>query len=252
MGLNPYESAFTRWAKKTGRIDDAVPMNEAMEWGNRLEPVVLDKFADEHPEVVVHRNVGTWAHPELEWAIANPDAIFQRGDEFGIVEVKTAQYEDAWSAGVPAHYEAQVQHYLNVFGYARAYVVVLFHGNRWREYELEANPLFQELSVERATEFLELVASDTQPEFDGALSTYTTVRALHPAIEDEEVELGWLGVEYFTAEGKYREAESELNKVKSYILDGMGTAKRGLVEGEWVFTRQARGQGDPYLVTKRR
>jgi putative phage-type endonuclease len=113
-GLNRWESAFSLWAKKTGQIADTFTGNEATEWGNRLEPVIIDKFADEHPELVVHENVGTWAHPEREWQLANPDAIFETLDgEFGIIEVKTAQFEDDWNP-IPPSYRAQVQWYLSL------------------------------------------------------------------------------------------------------------------------------------------
>jgi putative phage-type endonuclease len=251
LGLNPWESPFTLWAKKTARIDAQIPTNEAMEWGNRLEPVVLDKFAENHPEFEVLRDVGTWHHKDRPWHVANPDAVYREGDTFGIIEVKTAQYEDAWADGVPRHYEAQVQHYLDAFGFSAAFVVVLFHGNRYREYEVLADPNAQAEALEKVTAFREYVANDIKPEFDGALSTYQTVRAINPLIEDAEVELGWLGVDYFAAEAVAKEAEAEVLKLKSLILDALGTAKRGLVEGEWVLSRQARGAGDPYLVTKR-
>lgn len=250
-GVNRWESPFTLWCKKTGRIQVEPLTSEAVEWGNRLEPVILDKFTSEHPELEVLRDVGTWCHAERDWQIANPDAMFRQGGEYGIIEVKTAQYEDDWAEGVPPSYEAQVQWYLQVFGLTRAYVVALFHGNRYREFEVNAAPLAQDVALAAVTEFREYVLTDVQPDFDGAMSTYQTVRALHPEITDDEVELGWLGVGYFGAEAAFKEAEAELNKYKSHILDAMGTAKRGLVEGVWTFSRQARGTGTPYLVLKR-
>lgn len=253
LGLNKWESAFTLWAKKTGRIEDTREPSEAMEWGNRLEPVILDKFADNHPELNVHRNVGTWHHRDREWQRANPDAIFQaEGNEFGIIEVKTAQFEDDWSEGVPRYYETQVQWYLQTFGYSSAYVVALFHGNRYREYEVKAEPFTQEANLEQVEAFRAYLLEDRQPDFDGSLSTYETVRTLHPDIDpDGEEELGWLGVEYFAALADVAEAETHLTELKSRVLEAMGTAKRGLVDGEWALTRQARGQGTPFLVTKR-
>lgn len=250
-GFNKWESPFTLWAKKTGRIEGQVEPNEAMEWGNRLEPVVLDKFEDTHPEFKVHRNVGTWAHPDRPWQLANPDALFEHEGQFGIVEVKTAQYEDAWSDGVPAHYLTQVQWYLQTFGYSKAWVVALFHGNRYREFEVEASEFQQDNALAEVERFRDHLLHDVQPDYDGALSTYTTVRALHPEITDEEVELGDLGMYYQLAEVKFKQAEEEMNDMKSRVLDAMGSAKRGLIEGRWVLTRQARGTGTPYLVSKR-
>lgn len=258
-GFNKWESPFTLWAKKTGRIDAQVEPNEAMEWGNRLEPVVLDKFEDTHSEFTVHRNVGTWAHPERPWQLANPDALFSYTEDtpagplefFGIVEVKTAQYEDAWSDGVPAHYMTQVQWYLQTFGYHRAFVVALFHGNRYREFEVLASEFAQENALAEVERFRDHLLHDVQPDYDGALSTYTTVRAIHPDITDDEIELGDLGMYYQLAEVKYKQAEEEMNEMKSRVLDAMGSAKRGLIEGRWVLTRQARGTGTPYIVSKR-
>lgn len=257
LGLNKWESPFTLWAKKTGRITDTLEPSEAMEWGNRLEPVILNKFEDEHPELALHRDVGTWHHPDREWQRANPDAVYQDCDRFGIIEVKTAQFEDDWkdedgNPAVPRHYAAQVQWYLNTFGYDHAYVVALFHGNRYREFQVHADEFAQDVAVETVTRFREYLNDDKQPDFDGAMSTLETVRKLHPSIDaDGEVELGWLGVQYFAAVKDMDDAQSKVNEFKSHIIDAMGNAKRGLVDGEWVLSRQAKGTGTPYLVAKR-
>ena len=251
-GLSKWESAFTLWAKKTGRIEESFTGSEAMEWGNRLEPVIIDKFADSHPELVIHRDVGTWHHPDREWQRANPDGIFQDGDEFGIIEVKTSQFEDDWRDGVPRYYEAQVQWYLQVFGYARAFVVVLFHGNKYAEFEIAASSFVQETNLETATLFREALEVDKAPDYDGSTSTLQTVRSLHPQIDPEgEEELGWLGVEYFAAAANVADAESKLNELKSRVMAAMGNSKRGLIDGEWVLTRQAKSGGTPYLIQKR-
>lgn len=252
LGLNKWESAYTLWAKKTGQIQDSFTGNEATEWGTRLEPVIVDKFASEHPDLTVHRDVGTWHHPNADWQRANPDAIYQDGDRFGIVEVKTAQFEDDWNDGVPRHYEAQVQWYLHVFGYDHAYVIALFHGNRYREYEVKADPFFIDVALDVVSRFRINVVENTAPVFDGALSTYETVRKLHPDIDaDGEVELGWLGVQYFAAVKDLEDAQATVNRLKSHVVDSMGSAKKGLIDGEWVLSRQAKGQGAPYLVVKR-
>lgn len=262
-GLNKWESAYRLWAVKTGQLEDTFTGNEATEWGNRLEPVILDKFADEHPEMIVHENVGTWAHPDRDWQLANPDAIFeewvgedpdldedQKVTRFGIIEVKTAQFEDDWNP-IPPQYRAQVQWYLQTFGFSRAIVIVLFHGNRYREVEILADEFEQAAQLERAIEFRHAVETGTQPDWDGSLSTYTTVRELNPDIEDGEVELGELGIAYLNANNALKNADETVTAIKSQILDKMGTAKRGLVDGVWAFTRQSKAGGTPYLVQKR-
>lgn len=251
LGLNKWESPYTLWAKKSGLIADSFEPNEAMEWGTRLEPVILDKFETEHPELTLLRDVGTWRHPDREWQLANPDALYVEDGNPGIVEVKTAQYEDDWVDGPPKHYEAQVQWYLDVFGFDRAKVVALFHGNRYREYDVKASALWAEAAIERAEQFIECLATQTGPEFDGALSTYTTVRALHPEIDDTEVELGELGQSLLDYQQLLKNAEQNEMEIRSRVLSQMGNSKRGLVDGVWRFTRQARGTGTPYLINKR-
>jgi putative phage-type endonuclease len=252
-GLNPWQSAFTLWAKKTNRIDDYIEPNEAMEWGTRLESVVLDKFVEVHSDLTVFRDCGTWSHKDRDWQLANPDAIFQDASgEFGIVEVKTARYEDAWSDGVPAYYRTQVLWYLQTFGFKKAFVVALFSGSRYREFEITLDEFEADLNLSKVESFRSYVERDLQPDWDGSTSTYETVRELHPDIDPElEVELGDVGMYYILAAAKFEEAEKSLNEMKSRVLDAMGKAKKGLIQDRWVLTRQARGTGRPYLVNKK-
>lgn len=251
---SPWTSPFALWAKKTGRIDDTFTPSEAAEWGNRLESVVLDKFEEEHPELVVYRNPGTWANVERPWQLANPDAIAYnpKTKTWHIIEVKTSRYEDDWAQGVPAYYATQVRWYEQTFGFAgKSYVAALFAGSKYREFELEHDDFEQATNLEQVERFRKYLDTDTQPDFDGALSTYETVRQLHPDIVDDEEELGDLGMHYFLAVDKAAEAEKELLKLKSLVLDAMGTKKRGLIDGVWKITRQARAGGTPYLVNKK-
>lgn len=263
-GCNPWQSGFTLWAKKTGRIDDAVALNDAMEWGTRLESVIIDKFVDEHPEFKVWRDVGTWVHEDRDWQIANPDAILEFSTEdpalgedqvchdYAILEIKTARYEDDWVDGVPPYYRTQVQWYLQTFGFSRAYVAVLFSGSKYREFVIDASDWEQEINLGKVLDFRKCLADDVQPDYDGALSTYNTIRELHPEIDsDSEVELGDLGMYYSLAVVESENADRHLNEMKSRVLDAMGNAKRGLINDVWAVTRQARNGGTPYLVNKK-
>lgn len=251
-GLNKWESPYTAWAKYTGQIDDSIPQSPAMEWGHRLEAVVLDKFQDEHPELEVIREVGTWQNLERPYQIANPDAIAT--DEHGnlvVIEIKTARFPDDWANGVPLYYTTQVQWYLSTLGIQRAFVAVLIGGSDYREFEIEADHFQQEADIALVERWLEHVKNDEAPDWDGSMSTYETVRKMHPEIQDEEVELGDLGAETLAAIDKENDAKAEALKLKSQVLDKMGLAKRGLVDGQHMFSRQARGTGSPFLVTKK-
>lgn len=253
VGCSPWKSAVTLWAEKTKRIPREEITNPAAEWGTRLESVILDKFAEEHADLKLHRDTGTWTHVDRPWQLSNPDAIYETKDgRYGIVEVKTARYEDDWIQGVPAYYATQVQWYLQTFGFEHAYVVVLFQGSKYVEYEIAASSFEQDINLKTATDFRKCVAENVQPEYDGASSTYETIRRLHPQIDAEaSEELGDLGMYYVLALKEHEHSERHLNEMKSRVLDAMGKAKTGTVEGNVIVTRQARGNGAPYLVNKK-
>ena len=262
-GLNKWESAFTLWAKKSGKISDQIPQSEPMEWGSRLESVILDKFVESHPELEVWGEAGSWRNEYDSWAHANPDGIYRREDGFyGIIEIKTAAYPDDWqigsqgvlgaSSGVPRYYLTQVQHYLRVFGFKEAIVCALFTGNKYREYLVEADEFQQQVDRDQVIKFLGALESDTKPDWDGSASTYETTRALNPDITDDAVELGELGLEFQKVQQIAATAEASLFSLKSRVLDALGTAKKGLLDGEVIVTRQAgRNGAAPFLVSKK-
>ena len=110
----------------------------------------------------------------------------------------------------------------------------------------------QDSYIQAATAFYEDLKQDTAPSFDGSTSTYETVRAMHPLIDEQaEEELGDLGVHYFVAKQDFQKAEFQFNEMKSRVIDAMGNAKKGLIYGNWEISRQARGGGTPFLVEKK-
>jgi putative phage-type endonuclease len=251
-GLNKWESAYTAWAKFTGKIDSQIPDSPAMEWGRRLEAVVLDKFADEHPELQVIREVGTWQNEGRPYQIANPDGLAIEADgSLSVIEIKTARFPDDWESGVPLYYLTQVQWYMSCLGLARAYVAVLIGGSDYREFLVEADTFQQTTDIELVEDFLRHCEHDIAPKWDGSESTYTSVRTMNPDISDSEVELGARGEDLQIALETEAKAKEAAMKLKSQVMAMMGSAKRGLVNGQWAFSRQSRGTGQPFLVSKK-
>jgi putative phage-type endonuclease len=254
-GLNKWESAVTAFYKFTGQIGDSVPDSPAMEWGRRLESVVVDKFEDNHPELVVHREVGTWINNKRDFMLANPDALLERDGSLGVLEIKTARYADDWvdSNGewrVPPYYETQVQWYLATLGLEWGYVAVLFSGSDYREFEIRASEFQQHMDLKAVEAFLHAVKENKAPDWDGSASTYETTRRLHPEIDGSEVELGQLGADYLGAAYEAEKAAERLTELKSRVMAEMGNAKVGLVGGVARFWRRSRSGGAPFLVAK--
>ena len=253
VGASRYESAYSLWAKKLGLIDSNKTENEFMYWGKALEPVVINRFAEGHPELTVLRDVGTWVSLSNEKYLANPDAILQNANgDYGILEIKTARYSDDWLNGVPQYYMTQVQWYLAVFGFSYAYVAVLFAGSEYKEFTIEANKFWQEADEIKVAEFLNCVATETRPEWDGSEATVQAVKEQHPEIKiSETVELGELGLHYSSALDELEQAKEATNKLQSQVLYAMGQAKTGVIYDTPAFIRSSRKGGTPYLTRKR-
>lgn len=140
MGINRYRSPMEVWLEKTGRKPSPdLSDNEKVEWGNRLEGAVRQKFRDAHPELEVTEMGVTLVDKARPWAHANLDGRIQDGDSTGVLEIKTvgAERRHDWDDGVPDYYMAQVTHYLAVTGWGFAYVAALFGGQHYEEWRIE-------------------------------------------------------------------------------------------------------------------
>lgn len=253
VGASKYESAYSLWAKKLGLISDEVADNEAMYWGRALEPVIIDRFEREHPDLELIRDVGTYVHRERDYHLANPDALYKKPDgSYGILEIKTARYADDWSEGIPQYYMTQIQWYLSCFGFSEAYVAVLFSGSDYREFPVKADQLWQEDDLYKVADFLDCIAEQRKPEWDGAEATVMAVRQQHSEIDPETVvELGELGLHYSSALEDLEAAKEQVNELQARVLDAMGTAKTAVIYDQPAFIRSSRKGGTPYLTRKR-
>lgn len=201
MGLNKYSSPLNVWLVKTGREESPdLSDNQAVEWGNRLEDAVADKFADEHPELTVRRRNATMVSIERPWAFANIDRWVTDGKgNVGILEVKTVGSRRAadWDNGVPLYYLTQVMHYMSVTGYQYAWVAVLIGGQEFREYYIERDQQdIQAINDAVDTFWRDFVETDTapalignDPEANALLSQHSDPSQEFIAMLDEDVSM---------------------------------------------------------------
>jgi putative phage-type endonuclease len=242
-GLSQWESAITKWAKKTKQIPDEITPNMSMRLGTKLEAPILEIFTEEHPELTVFET-GTWANKEHPWARSNPDGIYQTEDgHFGIVEVKFSR--DYWTA-VPQAYRAQVLWYMKVFGIRRAKLVALA-GSSYQEYDIEWDEFEAQILWDAAVRFREACLEMKMPYWDGSNSTLETIRALSPGITDTEVDLDELGMHYINSVTELDEATAKMTELKARVIQAMDGAKRGLIFGEHWLSLRSRAGGAPYL-----
>jgi len=256
LGLSPWESRFGIWHRKAGLLTDEIEDTPVMEWGRRLEPVILAKFAEDHLDLTVGPSA-TYQHADRPWQIANPDAVaFTPADEVELVEAKTARFDDGWgepgSDEVPIHYRVQALWYLDVLDADVCHLPVLIAGSDYREYLIRYDAAEAAEIRGKVAEFLESIETGHRPDIDEHTATYSAIKAMHPNIDTADVDLdGDLARRYVAAKAAEKRAKAETQTATSLVADAMGTASRALWDSTVIARRQARGDGLPYVVAGR-
>lgn len=151
LGLSTYRTPLQVWLDKVHGDDEAE--RPEWEWGRRLEDVVAQKWAEEHPDVTVY------AAPQLIWddleavAFASPDRLLSGG---GVLELKTADSRVAhrWDDDqVPDEYVMQLMWYLGVTGAQHGWIACLIGGRRYVEREFARDDRLIEAMRTRAAQW---------------------------------------------------------------------------------------------------
>jgi putative phage-type endonuclease len=260
LGLSPFESRFSLWHRKAGRVGPQVE-NEEMEWGKRLEAAVVGKFADSHPEYRV-LPAGTYRHVDRPWQIGNPDRLLDPVDpraEVEVLEAKISLYGDGWGPSgtdeIPVHVRVQLLWYLDTLGLRKGHVCVLVGGHDYREYTIYADPGQPDeirLIRDEAEGFLASIEAGNRPDIDAHSATYDVIREMHPDIDPVDVELEQpLAKAYCLTRAALALAKADAQEAASLVADALGSGRRARFLGQTIATRQARGDGTPYLVAAR-
>jgi putative phage-type endonuclease len=253
MGLSPWQSRFSLWHKKAGLPTPPFEVSPQIEWGNRLEPAVVGKYEDEHPEHLL-MPTGTWRHADRPWQRATPDRLIAHredgasdGQPIGIFEAKTSPYGDDWGPHgtdeVPIYYRCQVIWQQDTLGlHARTPVGVLIGGCDYRELYVDYDEGDAKLMRDAAVEFLRTVEAGERPPIDGSDATYQTIRVQPNGLEDRDVEIpAEDAARYETAQRQMAGAKTELTAAKGVLLDHIGDGKRAVVGERRIAYRTVRG-----------
>lgn len=157
VGLNPYESKYQLWLRKTGQA----PAKEEtffMKAGHYLEDAVARFFEDESGYTIIKRSASEdiYVHPDYEWARVSPDRTFwlsdTHNDDKGILECKTTQREID-PDNIPPYWFTQVQYQLGVMGRKKAAIAWLSAGRVFDYREIEFVPDYFNWLMEQVEEF---------------------------------------------------------------------------------------------------
>lgn len=227
LGFNGYKSAFQLYVEKTSDLVEESD-SEAAYWGNILEDIVAKEFAKQTGKKIRKLN-RMLRHPKYHFMTANLDRDVV--GEKAFLECKTASeyLKDSWRGdNVPAAYLCQVQHYLAVTGYEKAYIAVLIGGNKFVWKEIQRDDEFIELMIEREKDFWEKhVLKNVAPPIDGSDATSDLLKKMYPEDDgsaitlDEQMNAVIEAIESLKAEEKQLKTQREHyeNQLKMTLAD---------------------------------
>lgn len=227
LGFNRWKSAFQLYIEKTSDFVEEIN-NEFIYWGNVLEDVVAQEFAKRTGKKVQRVN-RMLRHRDYPFMTANLDRRIV--GEKAILECKTTSTynNQAWDGeDVPAAYICQLQHYLAVTGYEKAYIAVLIGGNNFVWKEVERDDEFIELMIEREKDFWENhVLANVPPAIDGSSSASEFLAKMYPQDDgsaimlDEQMNTVIEAIESLKAEEKQLETQRKEyeNQLKMTLED---------------------------------
>ena len=247
IGANPYSSAFSVWAEKTGQTPE-FEGNVSTRVGTELEDFVAHLFMEETGKRVQRINY-TIVNPAYPWACANIDREIMGED--ALLEIKTTSSWDVSkmtrNGQFPDMWWAQVCHYLAVTGCQKAYLAVLVECRELRIFELERDEDEIRALMEAERSFWDdYVAPKKTPPVDGHSATTEAIRKIfHSEDAGEAADLsGLIGVfqQRKILSEQIKALKGQLDALENDIKVAMGTAaagKCGIFNVSWKSQRTA-------------
>lgn len=231
LGFNKWKSAFQLYIEKTSDFVEEID-NEFVYWGNVLENLVAQEFV-KRTEKKVQRVNRMLRHPDYPFMTANLDRRVV--GEKAILECKTtsAYNKDAWEGDdIPAAYICQLQHYLAVTGFEKAYIAVLIGGNNFVWKEVERDDEFIDLMIEREKDFWENhVLANVPPLIDGTPSAAEFISKMFPQDDGSAIMLDSQMNTIIEALNAIKNEEKRLKETKLLYENQIKMALENAAEG---------------------
>lgn len=231
IGLNPYASAFSVWAEKTGKTPE-FGGNISTRTGTLLEDLVARLFMEETGKKVQRLNF-TIVNEEYPFACANidreiigEDAILECKTTTSFLNVKkfrTGEYPEQWYA--------QMTHYLAVTGAKKAYLAVLIECRDFRIFELERDEEEIKALMDAEWEFWNTyVLPKKTPPVDGHSATSEAIKKIFSEEAGDSIDLsGFLDVfqQRKAVNEQIKNLKTELDGLDNRLKVAMGSMAKG-------------------------
>lgn len=235
LGLSKYRSILHLWKDKTGQIPIEETESEYAYFGHVMEPVIKREFMKRTGLKVRLRNQILQSE-EYPFMLADVDGVVKESDgSYALFEAKTAsEYKrKVWEDGVPEEYIAQVQHYLCVTGYQKAYVCAVVGGNTFFCHVVLRDDAYIKNLVEKERNFWNCVKECVPPVLDGSQATADYLNESYPVSNKSEMELPpdaeALVASFISIEEKMKVLTEEKNTVTNQLKGMLQNNEKGYV-----------------------
>lgn len=195
LGLSSYKTPYQLFLEKTGIITPSDVDSPVQEWGKRLEPVVRNKFAENHnievhapktdkkhspPCKLIKYGLTTFVHPIVNFLRGNVDGYIPEWN--CVLETKCSiqfmakEWGESGSDVIPMAYLVQVAHYCSCLNAKGAYIAVLIGGNDYREFYYQRDMELENQIIAAASDFWHAVQNNIAP----APISFDDLKILYP------------------------------------------------------------------------
>ena len=231
IGLNPYNSAFSVWAEKTGQTPE-FEGNISTRVGTYLEDLVAKLFMEETGKQVQRMNF-TIVNADYPWACANIDREVIGED--AVLEIKTTTSFGAIkkfrSGEYPEQWYGQMVHYLAVTGAKKAYLAALENNWELRVFELERDEEEVKALMDAEREFWNTyVLPKKTPPVDGHSATSEAIKKIFSEEAGDSIDLsGFLDVfqQRKAVNEQIKNLKTELDGLDNRLKVAMGSMAKG-------------------------
>lgn len=240
MFPDQHSSPLKVYTTKLGlTVSDQSDPEGYMEWGHRIEDLLVKKFMEKHPDF---HSCSQGRLYQRDWCKCSLDAQCYDGDGNPvIIECKTGQNEAKWNP-IPDRYYAQVQWQMYVTGIRTAYFSVLIRGHLWFEKVVAYNPVFVEKMKEKCAKVWDCILAKRPPATLGIFATDKDAIAAMAGETGHTGEPQEVDEETVTTYAKLKEAadkaaeefEAFKNTLGFKMVDASKLTYKGRVFATWI------------------
>jgi len=235
MGVNPWKSRLELWNEKvTQKTEIDATKQLTFKIGRTLEPLIAEEYTKETGRKLEERPLKI--HPKYPFILGNIDReIIDDPKGPGILEIKTKGAWTFWEEDIPIYYLAQLQHYLEIYGYSWGSFCVLDLGTMKLDVlDVERDNEFISRMIKEEIEFWNLVENKIPPHVDKSISCQEFLREKYKIgesitidLSDNEEATKW-AVALRKAKEDIKAAEALETEAKNHLMSIMGNAEKAV------------------------